>query len=103
MTKSFCKAIGVSSRLKTYAGDQPSTLEDLWAHCEMCAGSTLFNLGFTECRNDSGCGFAAGGEAAVAPEDEGGHPTLPLTGFLPEAAMRLWTTADAIDAEVSTG
>ena len=69
----------------------------------MWAGSVLFNSGSTEGKNDSCCGFAAGGEAAVAPEDEGGHPTLPLTGFLPEAAMRLWTTAAAIDAEVSTG
>ena len=101
MTNSFCKAIGVSPLLKTYAGDQPSTLDDLWARCEMCAGSTLFNSGFTVGRNDSGP--AAGGGAAVAPEDEGGHPTWPLTGFLPDAAMRLWTTADAIDAGVSTG
>ena len=69
----------------------------------MWAGSVLFNSGFTEGRIDSCCGFAAGGEAAVAPEDEGGHPTLPLTGFLPEAAMMLCTTVEATAADVSTG
>ena len=57
----------------------------------------------TEGTYDYGCGVAVAGGAAVAPEEAGGQLTLPLTGFLPDAAMRLWTTADANDAAVSTG
>ena len=69
----------------------------------MCAGSVRFNSGLTEGKHDSCCGLAVAGGEAVAPEDAGGQLTLPLTGFLPDAAMRLWTTADATDAAVSTG
>ena len=69
----------------------------------MCAGSARFNSGLTEGKNDSYCGLAVPAGAAVAPEDAGGQLTLPLTGFLPDAAVRLWTTADANDAAVSTG
>ena len=69
----------------------------------MCPGNVLFNSDLTEGMYDSGCGVAAAGGAAVAPDEAGGQLTWSLIGFLPEAAMRLWTTADANDAAVSTG
>ena len=99
----FSKAPDVFLLVKTCEEDQPVTWDDLGALFEKCPGEGRFCGRFTEGTYDSGCDGAVAGEVAVAPEESGGQLTLPLTGFLPDAAMKLWTTADATDAAVSTG
>ena len=87
----------MSSFVKVCVGDHPGIWDDLGALFQTCPGIALFWGRCIVGTYDSVAG------AAVAPEEEGGQPTLPLTAVLPDAAMRLWTTVAATDAEVSTG
>ena len=89
--------MAASSLEKTYVGVHPGIWGDRGALLLMCPGVDLSCGSFTVGTYPSGPGGAA--EA----DEEGGHPGLPLTAVLPDAAIKLWTTAAAAEALSSTG
>ena len=89
--------MAASSLEKTYAEVHPEMWEDLRAVLLMRTGYALVCAGFTVGTN------ASGPRVAAEADEEGSQPGLPLTAVLPDAAIRLWTTAAAAVALSSTG
>ena len=107
MMNGFWRAAGTSSLVKVCVGDQPGMFEDLGTGFPRYAGRTLF-CGWWRVGTYDSAGWAdempGGGPTGVGPpDDEGGQPTLLLTGFMPEATMTLWTAVAAADPDVANG